>query len=168
MTAPRTRPVDAAALQAVPRRATERLDPERMVVAVVRAYLEVEAGRRPLEQLERALSPAVRDRLRSTLARRRRDALATGGPRPSGGPDIRSVRALQISQPSPDALEAAVTVRTGARTTAVCIRLERWRGGWRVTELARPEDGLTPLPSRAVFRRPEPDAFDEAAAEATP
>ncbi|HEX9889828.1 MAG TPA: Rv3235 family protein [Nitriliruptorales bacterium] len=154
MTAPGTRPTNAAQLRALTRHPSGHADPERLAVAVVRTYLEIEAGRRPLDQLADALSPTVYDRLSATLARRRREALSAGRSAVASVPGIRSVRALQVTRATDDTLEAAVAVHIGERTTAVCVRLEAWRGAWRVTELARPEDGLVPIPSRPAYPRP--------------
>ena len=165
MTAART-PATVRQLRDVARHPAGRPDPERMAIAVVRAYLEVEAGRRPLEQLAPALSPMVHDRLRATLAARRRRALATGRRPSAPGPSIRSIRAVQVTRPTEDTLEASIVVHAGSRVTAVCVRLEAWQAAWRVTELARPEDGLQPIPSRPSHHVRVHDAFDEAAAEA--
>lgn len=104
-------------------------DPERLARAVAHAFLEVEAGRRPLSQLERALSPALWQRL-CRLA-----------PRPGPGPTGDAVIAVHGQRITDDAFDAAVVVRRGERCGVIALRLERHRAAWRVVELARPEDG---------------------------
>lgn len=145
MTASLSRPPRNVHQLRTTRRPAGHPDPARLAVAVVRTLLEVEAGRRPLAQLERVLSPSALARVATTMRRRRDQALARGRAPRIAGPSPDSVRAVLVDRPAPEAVEAAVAVRTGSRTTAVCVRLERWQGAWRVTELTRPEDGLPPV-----------------------
>lgn len=103
-------------------------DVERLARAVAHAFLEVEAGRRPLSQLRPVLSPAVWQRLRPLL-------------RPGGTcPGADAVVSVHTAQPRADVCDAAVVVRRGSRVGALTIRLERHEKAWRVVELARPED----------------------------
>jgi hypothetical protein len=131
-------------------------DPARLAGLLVRSWLEVRAGRRPLGQLAPLLAPAVLRRLTSQLP--------TPLPMATAVAQVRNVRA---TFPSPTACEACVTVRdqTG-RTTAIAVRLERNLGRWRVVELMAPEAGLQPLASASF---PDGyhvrDAFDEALEE---
>jgi hypothetical protein len=94
-----------------------RPDPARLAGLLVRTWLEVRAGRRPLEQLAPLVTPAVLRRLSCQLPRR---------PQPSAPiPEIRSVRA---SYPSPNACEASITLAgVSQRITALAVRLERNR-----------------------------------------
>ena len=103
-------------------------DPLRLAAAVARAYLEVEAGRRSPAQLTPLLEPKLRTRLFAEPLR--------PGPGPAGD----AILAVRGEQPTPDALDAAVVVRRGERVGVLAIRVERFRDGWRVVELARPED----------------------------
>jgi hypothetical protein len=126
-------------------------DPDRLAALLVRTWLEIRAGRRPLEQLSPLVAPAVRRRLAAMVSRR-------PGPMPTG-----RVHKVRSTRPSPGACEACVTVvdETG-RTTAIAVRLERHLGAWRVTELMAPEAGLPPLTTSSLPEGYRPrDAFDE-------
>lgn len=112
--------------------------PQRLVAAVARAVLEVEVGRRPLSQLLPVLSPAVVARLAVRDDRVRRTARTLR--EPLVGPDASTVVRVLGQQPTDDAYEAVVLVRRQGRVVAVAMRAERYRGSWRITELARPED----------------------------
>lgn len=103
-------------------------DPERLARAVAHAFLEVEAGRRPLAQLERILAPALWQRLSQLTIR--------SGPGPTGN----AIIAVQGQRAGDDAFDAAVVVRRGDRCGVIALRLERRGTAWRVVELARPED----------------------------
>jgi hypothetical protein len=133
-------------------------DPARLAGLLVRSWLEVRAGRRPLGQLAPLVTPAVLRRLTAQLVT----------PTPIGAP-VPQVRRVRATFPSPVACEASVTVHDGmgtGRTTAIAVRLERNLGRWRVVELMAPEAGLRPLASASF---PEGyrvrDAFDEALEE---
>jgi hypothetical protein len=130
--------------------------PDRLAQLLVQAWLEVRAGRRPLSQLDPLLAPAARRRLAAQLSLR-----------PDAAAPVGRVHRVRSCAPSPDACEASVLVRRGARTTAFAVRLERHRGVWRAVELTAPEAGFAPLPTASLGRdAPLRDAFDEAAAEA--
>lgn len=111
-------------------------DPERLVALVARVFLEVEAGRRPLWQLEPLLAPSLYVRLRRSAHRPHRSR---------GRVEVRNTG---VSRTGPDTCDAAVVVRRGARAGSLALRLERRDGTWRVVELARPEDHGT------TYRRP--------------
>jgi hypothetical protein len=134
-------------------------DPARVATLLVRTWLEVRAGRRPLGQLSPLVAPAVLRRLASQLP-----------PRPLPGGPVPRVRKVRVSFPSPAACEACVTVLgERERTTAVAVRLERNLGRWRVVELMAPEAGFPPLTTSSFpdgFRRR--DAFDEVLEEDEP
>jgi hypothetical protein len=131
-------------------------DPARLASLLVRVWLEVRAGRRPIAQLTPLVAPAARRRLAAQLARSAKD----------GGAAAR-VRTVRTFAPGPDACEASVLVDQGGRTTALAVRLERHRGAWRAVELTAPETGLPALPTASLgVDVPVRDAFDEAAEEA--
>lgn len=132
-------------------------DPVRLAEAVARAWLEVEAGQRPLAQLEGVLAPALLARLAARLRRRGR---------PRGAAPGGAALSLRVDRPGPHACDVAVAVRAGERVGALVVRVERHRGAWRVVELARPEDGQGTRVTGSLpeARRPH-DAFDEVEAE---
>lgn len=119
-------------------------DPERLARLIVTAFLEVEVGRRPLDQLSRLLSPALRARLETTARR------------PGPGPTRDAVLAVRSCRPHPDACDAAVVVRRGGRVGVVVVRLERHHAIWRAVELARPEDATAAPPWAPPARCPGP------------
>lgn len=133
-------------------RPARRSDPLQLARAVVVTWLEVECGRRPLEQLRPVLSPAIAHRIAITLRRNRRDGVVPLGPGPGA---VLST----VGQPgSGGAYDAVVLVRTGPRVTAVAVRLERHRGAWRAVELARPEDGFEARRTASLPRVPPSEA----------
>lgn len=137
-------------------RTPDRPEAARLAGLLVQLTAEVTAGRRPLAQLDRVLSPS--------LARRIAAGLAPGRPRPEQPQRI--VRAV-AGPPTPSgAVEATVVIERAGRISAIAVRLERHHGAWRATELTAPEDGYRPLPTRSRPGGRRPDAFDEAAAEA--
>lgn len=132
-------------------------DPVRLARAVATAFLEVEAGRRPLRQLLPLLAPAMRLRLQAAVHQQRR--------RRQPGPDAHTILSVRAEQPVPDAVDAAVVVRQGCRVGAVTVRLERHRGTWRVADVARPEAGRPATRTGSLpWAPPLPDAFDEVGA----
>ena len=126
-------------------------DAGRLAGLLVRAWLEVRAGHRPLDHLTPLVAPAVRRRLLSTLP-----------PRPTRS-RVPRVRRVRTTQPTSTACEASVTVvDEHGRTTAIAVRLDRHRGAWRVTEMMAPEAGLPPLTTASLPDGHQPrDAFDE-------
>ncbi|HEX2028375.1 MAG TPA: Rv3235 family protein [Nitriliruptorales bacterium] len=120
---------------------------ERLVRAVAFAFLEIEAGRRPLDQIAPLLAPALRARLAASVRR--------AGP----GPALDAVLSVRTTNPSPDVCDAAVVVRRGERVGVLAVRVERHRHLWRVVEIARPEDGH---PAAATCPRPPAPAPAEA------
>lgn len=118
-------------------------DPERLIAAVARYVLEVECSRRPLWQLEPVLTPSVARRVARRHRRLQVEARRTGSTIPGPGPG--TIVKLICQTPAEGVCEATVILRVGERVTSMSVRAERWRGGWRVVELARPEDALEPL-----------------------
>lgn len=131
-------------------------DPVRLAALLARSWFEVLAGRRPLQQLDRHLSPAVRTRLRHVLN--------TTEPPPAGSARIHRVIGRR---PARGVREVTVLVERAGRITAVAVRMERHLDRWRATELLPPEFGLTALPTASLaeghHRR---DAFEEVFEEA--
>ncbi len=130
-------------------------DPGRVAGVLVAAWAEVRAGRRPLSQLEPLLSPAVHRRL-----------AAQSPPHQAPARNRVRIRKVIARRPQPAACEAVVVVESGARVSAVAVRLERHLGRWRVVELTPPESGLTALPTASLpddYRRR--DSFDDEAIE---
>jgi hypothetical protein len=126
-------------------------DAARLATLLVRAWLEVRSGHRPLEQLAPLVTPAVHRRLAATLP---------AHPKPTRVARVHKVRA---THPTPSTCEACVTVAgEHGRLTAIAIRLERHLGVWRVTEMMAPEAGLPPLTTASLPEGYRPrDAFDE-------
>lgn len=141
----RSRPVAPAAPTAP--------DPEGLARLLVRVWFEIQAGRRPFNQLAPLVSPALRRRLLSQLPRasgsRRRQPAAT-------------IRRVIVTCPRQEAFEMCVLVERDGRVTAVALRLERRRGAWRAVDMTAPEAGLRPLASTTgPSAPPVRDAFDE-------
>lgn len=128
-------------------------DPVRLAGALAYAWLEVRAGRRPLSQLAPLLSPAARRRLVAQLPAPRSSATGRGPVR---------VRRVVASAPTETVREVAVVVEQQHTTTAIAVRMECHRGGWRAVELTAPESGLAPLPTASLpATHRVRDAFDE-------
>ena len=117
-----------------------------LVTAFVQLFLEVEAGCRPPRHLAPLLAPMLYARLTRVWYR---------GGRPG------RVVSVSIIGSGPDAFDAVAVVRRGARCGAVSLRVALGAGGWRVQELARPEDGELPGPAYRVALD-EPTADDDA------
>jgi hypothetical protein len=97
---------------------------QRLLVGII----ETAGGRRPLQQLDRSLSPAVLRGLRGDFDR----AVRTGRRHWTHAATVRSVRA---SEPAPGVAELSATLRTAGRVRAVAMRLEAHDGRWRCTLL---------------------------------
>jgi hypothetical protein len=137
-------------------RRPDRADAGRLAEAVARWYVEVVSGRRPFDPLP-LLTPAVASRVeccRRRAAERRAAARRAGRvPDPAGTAQV--VR-VSVQWPAPSTCEALVLVRTGPRTTAVTVTLQVSTAGWRVTDLAAPEDGMEALRPPALPRGAAP------------
>lgn len=127
---------------------SSRPEPRRLVELVARVFLEVEAGRRPFTQLAPLLSPALRVRLEGRVPDLGQAAAPAAAP----------IVAVHCEQPRPQIVNAAVVVRRGGRVASLVVRIERHRGAWRVTELARPEDTMRPAPPRPPWLSAPDDA----------
>ena len=122
----------------ITRRDDAEPDLTRLLGAVARAVLEVEAGRRPLWQLEGIVSPAVLGRLAVRDERARRASRQRRRPIVGPGPTV--VRTVVAQRPSAWACEGTVIVEHGTRVLPLAIRAERYRDGWRIVALDRPHE----------------------------
>lgn len=127
------------------------LDPRQACCMVALAAVEVLAGRRPLAQLARWLTPDVYDALgrRAALSAPgsrvldatagREDLSRAGQPRDGTarpGPGKRaSVRRVRVHRVDAHVVESSVVVAYGDRVRAVAIRLTRASGWWRASAL---------------------------------
>lgn len=102
-----------------------------LVYGFARAFLEVEAGRRPRRQLTPIMSPELATRLAAVWVRQ-------------GQPPGRVLR-VRGSRVTRDRYEAAALVARGDRAGVLAVALLHRAGAWRVVEAARPEDPY-PLP----------------------
>jgi hypothetical protein len=105
-------------------------DPQPVACGIALAAVEVLAGRRPAAQLARWLTPGVYDALRMRAAL---TAQAIGADRARGR--HATARRARVCAVTPGVVEAAVVADDGNRVRAVAVRLEAWRGQWRVTAL---------------------------------
>lgn len=115
---------------------------EALARKVARGALEVLGGTRPLQQMSRLLDARSYERLqlRSNLVR----SIAQSDP---GNPNSRStadgamlhrnvlIRTVRICPITPTIFEASVVAAEQKRVRALALRIERWRGQWRVSEL---------------------------------
>lgn len=136
----------------VPARPPSAPDPERLARLLVRVWFEVQAGRRPFQQLAPLVAPALRRRLLSQLPRRRHERPPLSAA---------TVRRVVVTCPRDEAYELCVLVERQGRVTAVALRLERRHGVWRAVDMTAPESGLQPLLSVNEVAQPTRDAFDE-------
>jgi hypothetical protein len=118
-----------------------------LVTAFVELFLEVEAGRRPPQQLRPLLAPMLYARLNRVWHR--------------GGPPGRVV-SVSVIAGGADCFDAIAVVVRGRRSGAVSLRLARGAGRWRIEELARPEDGPLPGPEHRVALDDRCDDDDDA------
>lgn len=125
-------PTDALGAPRIDRRppAAGAPDLDDLVRGIVQCWLEVEARRRPLTQLAPLMSPI----LRTTVARRLAAGRRSGRPGSAG-----RIRSTIVQHRGVDHVEAAVTIERDGRVTAVAVTLGRYRGQWRLVELAAPE-----------------------------
>lgn len=122
--------VDADERESERRRRTpvDALPPARRFAhAVLQRLVEVDAGVRPLGQLERDLTMEAFEAL---AARYTRNARPTG-PRPTAA----SVRSIHVQTRPEGVAEVCGTVLRGRRPIAVALRLEGRDGSWRCTDL---------------------------------
>lgn len=108
-------------------------DPTPLLRNLTQGILEVIAGMRPIEHLARWVSEEAFRTLviRSNLAARARSAR---GVRATTSPLV--VTTVRCTWPADNAVEATVIVAGRARTRAVAIRLDEFRGRWRASSIA--------------------------------
>ena len=94
--------------------------------ALVQRLLEVEAGARPVAQLQRDTSLELYERLERTVGRRGRAALR---------PPTAAVGRVHVQQRPEGVAEVCGTARRGERVVAFALRLEGLRGRWTCMEL---------------------------------
>lgn len=121
------------------------LDPRQACCMVALAAVEVLAGRRPVAQLARWLSPEVYDALSRRAALTAPGGVAPGGAAPGGVarrdgtatvPARRaSVRRVRVYRVDAHVVESSVVVAHGDRVRAVAVRLTRVSGWWRASAL---------------------------------
>lgn len=126
------RPIAAPRIAPRPTGVAPRRPPEDLAVALAFALLEFEAGRRPLAQFQRILTPTLASRL--DAAGRERARSRAWAPSPT----LTTVGPRLVDRPSNDVCEVAIVLRTQPRASVLAVRLERHRSSWRVVELARP------------------------------
>lgn len=108
-------------------------DPTPLLHNLTQGVLEVIAGMRPVEHLARWMSESAFRSIvvRANLAARARSA--RGVPAATSPLVVTTVR---CTWPADDAVEATVIVAGKARTRAVAVRLEEFRGRWRAETIA--------------------------------
>ena len=109
---------------------------------VARGALEVLGGTRPLQQMARLLDGRSYERLqlRSNLVRsiEQSHGSASGGHAGSSATRLHRnvlIRTVRICAITECIFEASVVAAEQKRARAIALRIERWRGQWRVTEL---------------------------------
>lgn len=100
--------------------------PEIWAAAVMTIIYDTLAGRRDLSLLRRWISSALYRRLE---ARVRTVPLAAGLSLPA------RVRTVHVSEPTPGVYECSVVVADSGRVRAAAVRIEAFRGRWRITAL---------------------------------
>ncbi|MEX0658594.1 MAG: Rv3235 family protein [Egibacteraceae bacterium] len=119
----------------------------RLAAGFVQAFLEVECGLRPRDQLIPVLCPLLADRLFPVWVRQ--------------GALGRVVRIYGV-RVTPRRYEAVVLVRRGPRVGALVVALARSDRGWRVVDAARCEDAATATRPVRPPRAPAPIGGPEA------
>lgn len=134
-------------------RAADLPDPTAICCAVAHAAVDAFHGSRPVHQLAKAVSPIVFEQLaarsRAQQAINRANGNSRTPNRTYGGagasnnaqktvesrrPTTRILRA-RVLRVSPIAAEATVIIQDGARVRAAALRVEEFRGRWRVNVL---------------------------------
>jgi len=118
-------PVTAMELRVARRKARGALPaPPLAIRGMAFALLEVEAGCRSAEQLERCCRPDAWERLNRRLAR-------------SGGAFVTNRALLRVhwQELTPGLVDGVAVVRRGGRVAAIAMRLDAGFGRWTITEL---------------------------------
>ena len=125
--------IDEDFFLAQPARRAELPDPELLVTNLARCILEVLAGARDLEQVNRWVTDDVYATLlhRTVLAERARRVKGITASRPA-----LTVLNTHLSEPRDGIIEATVIIRNPIRVRAVAIRLEGLDRRWRATAIA--------------------------------
>lgn len=106
-------------------------DPEPLIENLARGVIEILLGVREVQQIARWVTESTYEQLmRRALTARRARALRRQRQVP--GFAISSVRTCHTAD---GVVEGAVVVRSGGRTRAVAMRLERLDGRWRATAI---------------------------------
>lgn len=107
-----------------------------------RGALEVLGGTRPLQQMARLLDGPSYERLqlRSNLVRSIEQSQGPASGANTGSSALRLhrnvlIRTVRICAITSSIFEASVVAAEQKRARAIAMRIERWRGQWRVTEL---------------------------------
>ncbi|GAA2171863.1 hypothetical protein GCM10009784_00120 [Arthrobacter parietis] len=115
---------------------------ETLARKVARGALEVLGGTRPLQQMARMLDARSYERLqlRSNLVRsiEQTRGSASGGRTGSSASRLHRnvlIRSVRICPITASIFEVSVVAAEQQRARAIALRIERWRGQWRVTEL---------------------------------
>ncbi len=126
-------------------RAVELPDPTAVCCAVAHAAVEALHGARSVQQLARLVSPHVYeqlaqrarvqqqvDRVNGVAPRSRAGSAGAAKARPRASTRIVNARVLRVS---PVAAEASIVLQDGPRARAAALRVEEFRGRWRVSAL---------------------------------
>ncbi|WP_222861876.1 Rv3235 family protein [Arthrobacter echini] len=109
----------------------------RIARSVAQGALEVLAGTRPLQQLARWLDPENYERLqlRTNLVRCITQPVPRIGAARTSTPRHVLIRSVRVCQVSGGIYEASVVAFDQKRVRAIALRIEQWRGSWRITAL---------------------------------
>lgn len=136
-----------ARIDAAPRRLDHDADPDaesetsrqvaRIARSVAQGALEVLAGTRPLQQLARWLDPENYERLqlRTNLVRCITQPVHRVGTAHASTPRHVLIRSVRICEVTSGIYEASVVAFDQKRVRAIALRIEQWRGSWRITAL---------------------------------
>ncbi|WP_298251575.1 Rv3235 family protein [uncultured Arthrobacter sp.] len=138
-----------ARIDAAPRRLDHDADPDadaesetsrrvaRIARSVAQGALEVLAGTRPLQQLARWLDPENYERLqlRTNLVRCITQPVHRVGAARTSTPRHVLIRSVRICEVTSGIYEASVVAFDQKRVRAIALRIEQWRGSWRITAL---------------------------------
>ena len=112
-------------------------DPRPMALQVAQAVVEVLAGDRQVSQLATWVDEEVYAAVAAVAPRT--GPVAAGvrraGPARISPADRPLVRSLHVTTPAAGVAEVSARVQIGARSRAVALRLEEWRGRWRCNAL---------------------------------
>ncbi len=129
------------------RRRPSRLTPDEQTAAAERLagflgrwYVDAQASRVEVRQLRRLLTPTAEHRVMASVLRARARH-RRGGWSPGTRLTVRRVQVRRLGEH----FEALALVDDGVRTVPVVAVLHPTDAGWRVSELARPDDGLPAL-----------------------